>query len=166
MNLWAGWLLPVLLACGLTHTFSWWFSKSKTSRMASLTCLVFDADTWLGCLHSLSHSPSPSSKLDWVLPRKFQRNTQEGKGRSCKIFWGRGSDFIHCHFCQSKSQDQCRFKEWKIESTPGSLVINLPILQLIIPFYNQVPSFSLCSFHYDIYNLRIKSRQVLESEDT
>lgn len=75
-------------------------------------------------------------------------------------------NFIQCHLQPSKSQGQCRFKEWKIQPTPGSLVINLPIFLLIIPFYNQVSSFSLCPFHYDMYNFKIKGRQVLECEDT
>ena len=102
-----------------------------------------------GCLSSSPYSLWLSSKRDWLLTWKFQGSIQEGNGKAAGPVKAWALNAICCHFHQSKSQKQCKFKEWKIQSIPDPVVINFIVLLvlLVIPFFNQVSSFSLRSFH-------------------
>lgn len=137
------------------------------ARMASLPCLVLDAESWLDCLCSWPHGLSPSQKRHWLLTWKFLGRIHEDKGRSCKIFGGLDSEFHTTSLpakqitrpVQIQGVENTAYPRLLGNQLTNSISINHPLLSSGF-------SFSLCPFHCDIYNLRIKGRQVLKCENT
>lgn len=117
------------------------------------------------CLGSWPHSLSPSQKQDGLLTIKV--SGEHPWRQMQKVFGGLGSEF-HTKSLQAKQITrpvQIQGVEDTVYPRLLSNQLTNPPLLSIIPFYNQVFSFSLCPFHFDIYNLRIKGREVLKCED-